>query len=105
MCIKDLNHLNIRLKGKGEPSTPEIKSEPTSDDDIEQIIETPSPSDIVKAELRFPSATPDSMSTSSPSDTPNTPEGGTGRYDMFQFIQTVCGFYLYLYRKLDGKTE
>lgn len=54
-------------------------------------METPSPSDIVKAELRFPAATPDSMSTSSPSDTPNTPEGGTGRYEifLFRFIQTL----------------
>ncbi|XP_066255654.1 uncharacterized protein [Euwallacea similis] len=80
LCIRDLNHLNIRLISKDEEAvTPEIKSEPPSDDDIEQIVETPSPSEVVKAELRFPSVTPESLSTSSPSDPPNTPEGSSGQ--------------------------
>ncbi|XP_050303410.1 uncharacterized protein LOC126741120 isoform X1 [Anthonomus grandis grandis] len=73
LCIRDLNHLKIDLLNKSP--TPEVKSEPHSDDEVELVTETSSPSLTVKGELRFPSVTPDSTSTSSPSDTPNTPEG------------------------------
>ncbi|ERL91891.1 hypothetical protein D910_09215, partial [Dendroctonus ponderosae] len=81
LCIRDLNHLKIRRPDKSEKST-DIKSEPQSDEDIELITETPSPSVIAKSDLRFPSVTPDSLSTSSPSDPPNTPESpaGSGSY-------------------------
>ncbi|KAL1509749.1 hypothetical protein ABEB36_004438 [Hypothenemus hampei] len=80
LCIRDLNHLKIRLMNKTDKtSTSIVKSEPQSDDDIELVTETPSPSATTKNELLFPAATPDSLSTSSPSDTPNTPEG-SGNY-------------------------
>ncbi|EFA02048.2 uncharacterized protein LOC663686 isoform X2 [Tribolium castaneum] len=38
LCIRDLNHLKIRLLKKNE-----LKSEPGSDDDVEFVHETPSP--------------------------------------------------------------
>ncbi|KAF7282418.1 hypothetical protein GWI33_002651 [Rhynchophorus ferrugineus] len=78
LCIRDLNHLRIRFTGSNDKSANpnDVKSEPQSDDDIEIVTETPSPSLSVRNELRFPS-TPDSLSTSSP-DTPNTPEGQNG---------------------------
>ncbi|RZC35380.1 uncharacterized protein BDFB_006050 [Asbolus verrucosus] len=54
LCIRDLNHLKIRLLKKNDNTyTSEIKSEPTSDDDVEFVHETPSPS-TVKTEPRFP---------------------------------------------------
>ncbi|KAJ3657462.1 hypothetical protein Zmor_009263 [Zophobas morio] len=67
LCIRDLNHLKIRLLKKNDNTyTSEIKSEPPSDDDVEFVHETPSPA---KAEARFS----DSLSTPSP--TPEAPGG------------------------------
>ncbi|KAJ8926340.1 hypothetical protein NQ314_021303 [Rhamnusium bicolor] len=77
LCIRDLNHLKIRLlKNNDNTYTSEIKSEPQSDDEVEFVHETPSPSVSVKNETRFLSVTPDSMSTPSP-DPLKTPEGTT----------------------------
>ncbi|KAH0812674.1 hypothetical protein GEV33_010113 [Tenebrio molitor] len=68
LCIRDLNHLKIRLLKKNDNTyTSEIKSEPGSDDDVEFVHETPSPA--AKAEPRFP----DALSTPSP--TPDAPGG------------------------------
>lgn len=73
LCIRDLNHLKIRLLKKNDNTyTSEIKSEPQSDDDVEFVHETPSPS----TGSKFPPMTPDSLSTPSP-DPLKTPEGGT----------------------------
>lgn len=40
LCIRDLNHLKIRLK-KPDLSTNDIKTEPVSDDDVEFVNESP----------------------------------------------------------------
>lgn len=58
LCIRDLNHLKIRLLKKTDNTySPEVKSEPASDDDVEFVHETPSPA---KAEpLGTPSPTPE----------------------------------------------
>ncbi|XP_018579444.1 uncharacterized protein LOC108917372 isoform X2 [Anoplophora glabripennis] len=77
LCIRDLNHLKIRLLKKTDNTyTSEIKSEPQSDDDVEFVHETPSPSVSAKNESRFLSVTPDSLSTPSP-DPLKTPDGAT----------------------------
>ncbi|XP_050508362.1 uncharacterized protein LOC126885696 isoform X2 [Diabrotica virgifera virgifera] len=56
LCIRDLNHLKIRLLKKNDNTyTSEIKSEPHSDDDVELIQESPSPSSSV-IEPRFPTS-------------------------------------------------
>lgn len=67
LCIRDLNHLKIRLLKKNDNTyTSEIKSEPTSDDDVEIVQEIPSPlPSKLKLESRFPS----------PSPSPDTPGG------------------------------
>ncbi|KAJ8945071.1 hypothetical protein NQ318_005251 [Aromia moschata] len=81
LCIRDLNHLKIRLLKKNDNTyTSEIKSEPQSDDDVEFVHETPSPSVSTKTDLRFPSVTPDSLSTPSPDPlkTPETPTAPGG---------------------------
>ncbi|XP_022903020.1 uncharacterized protein [Onthophagus taurus] len=54
LCIRDLNHLKIRLKPNETSS--EIKSEPQSDDDVEFVHETPSPGSgsASSKEMKFP---------------------------------------------------
>ncbi|KAJ8984392.1 hypothetical protein NQ317_003541 [Molorchus minor] len=82
LCIRDLNHLKIRLmKNTDNTYTSEIKCEPQSDDDVEFVHETPSPMSL-NGDLRFPSVTPDSVSTSSPDPmkTPDTPPTAPGGY-------------------------
>ncbi|XP_019875563.2 uncharacterized protein LOC109603506 isoform X2 [Aethina tumida] len=72
LCIRDLNHLKIRLlKNNDNTYTSEIKSEPQSDDEVEFVHETPSPSISIKNE--FPPLPSDSLSTPSP-DLPKTPD-------------------------------
>ncbi|KAJ8910248.1 hypothetical protein NQ315_014457, partial [Exocentrus adspersus] len=73
LCIRDLNHLKIRLLKKNTYNS-DIKSEPQSDDEVEFVHETPSPSISLKNEPRFPSGTPDTLSTPSP-DPLKTPDG------------------------------
>ncbi|CAH0561304.1 unnamed protein product [Brassicogethes aeneus] len=69
LCIRDLNHLKIRLlKNTDNTYTSEIKSEPQSDDDVEFVHETPSPS--IKNEM-------DCLSSPSP-DLPKTPDNANG---------------------------
>ncbi|XP_044254991.1 uncharacterized protein LOC123005351 isoform X2 [Tribolium madens] len=66
LCIRDLNHLKIRLLRKNDNSySTEVKSEPGSDDDVEFIHETPSPGKVE----------PRSESLSTPSPTSEAPGG------------------------------
>ncbi|CAG9856840.1 unnamed protein product [Phyllotreta striolata] len=60
LCIRDLNHLKIRLLKKHDNTyTSEIKSEPQSDDDIEMIQDS-SPNN-QKGEPKFPLFPPEGM--------------------------------------------
>nr|XP_023016169.1 uncharacterized protein LOC111505573 isoform X1 [Leptinotarsa decemlineata] len=78
LCIRDLNHLKIRLLKRNDNTyTSEIKLEPQSDDDIEVVQESPSPSISSKTEPGFPSASPETFSTPSP-DPLKTADGTTG---------------------------
>lgn len=72
LCIRDLNHLKIRLMKNKEDVA--VKSEPTSDDEVEFVHETPSPS-TTKSEPKFPSFLDPSTSSSS-----KTPEEGPNGY-------------------------
>lgn len=81
LCIRDLNQLKIRLLKKHDSvystDSNEVKSEPTSDDDVEFVHETSSSSSSNK-ELRYPSMTPEGFpSTFLPSDCIKNPENGT----------------------------
>lgn len=55
LCIRDLNHLKIRrlTSDESETTSPEIKSEPQSDDEVEFVQETP-PSPANRTEPKFP---------------------------------------------------
>lgn len=54
LCIRDLNQLKIRLLKKQDNLTPsEVKSEPHSEDEVEFVDQTPSPSSN-RMELKFP---------------------------------------------------
>lgn len=72
LCIRDLNHLKIRLLKNNDNTYTQIKSEPQSDEDTDL---SPSPSANSKSDPKFP-ATPDNVSTPSP-DPSRTPEGST----------------------------
>ncbi|KAI4462547.1 hypothetical protein MML48_4g00006293 [Holotrichia oblita] len=82
LCIRDLNQLKIRLLRKTDniyssENAVEVKSEPPSDDDVEFIHETPSPSSTSSKELKFPNLVPDSPSgVSTPGEGVRTPENG-----------------------------
>lgn len=60
LCIRDLNQLKIRLHRKHDniyssENAVDVKSEPASDDDVEFVHETPSPSSTTSSrELKFP---------------------------------------------------
>ncbi|GJQ74950.1 hypothetical protein Trydic_g21999, partial [Trypoxylus dichotomus] len=64
LCIRDLNQLKIRLLRTHDnvyssENNVEVKSEPQSDDDVEFIHETPSPSSTSSKELKFPTLIPE----------------------------------------------
>ncbi|XP_057654595.1 uncharacterized protein LOC130892911 isoform X2 [Diorhabda carinulata] len=76
LCIRDLNHLKIRLLKKNDNTyTSEIKSEPHSDEDVELIQESPSPDNPSKTESMFPTIPPEIVP---PLDPLKTAEGTTG---------------------------
>lgn len=72
LCIRDLNHLKIRLLKNNDNTYTKIKSEPQSDDDTDI---SPSPSLNIKNDSKVAS-TPDDFSTPSP-DPARTPDGST----------------------------
>lgn len=81
LCIRDLNQLKIRLLKKQDSTYSSelrgIKSEPTSDDEVEFVHETPSPSSSHSKELKFPNLSPEAFSAAflSP-DAVKSPENG-----------------------------
>lgn len=76
LCIRDLNHLKIRLLKKNDNTyISEIKSEPHSDEDVELIQESPSPNNSCKTELIFPTTPPEVGPSLDPL---KTAEGTTG---------------------------
>ncbi|KAG5875896.1 hypothetical protein JTB14_014072 [Gonioctena quinquepunctata] len=108
LCIRDLNHLKIRLmKNHDNTYTSEIKSEPQSDDDIEIIQESPSPSISSKTEPGFPPMSPATFSTPSPDPVKTGDGAAAGGYVYWPnagvFIHPVAlQQQLMLYQKMAG---
>lgn len=81
LCIRDLNQLKIRLLKKQDSTYSTelrgIKSEPPSDDEVEFVHETSSPSSSQNKELKFPNLSPEAFSAAflSP-DVVKSPENG-----------------------------
>ncbi|CAG9819501.1 unnamed protein product [Phaedon cochleariae] len=73
LCIRDLNHLKIRLLKKDNIYSSHLKSEQQSDDDSEVAKDTPSPSS-TKTEMKF---TSEDIPSTSPGPL-KSPEGATG---------------------------
>ncbi|KRT86381.1 hypothetical protein AMK59_2281, partial [Oryctes borbonicus] len=83
LCIRDLNQLKIRLLRTHDnvyssDNTVDVKSEPQSDDDVEFVHETPSPSSTSSKELKFPTLIPElSPGMQSSGDSAKSPENGS----------------------------
>ncbi|CAH2001953.1 unnamed protein product [Acanthoscelides obtectus] len=94
LCIRDLNHLKIRLLKNNDNtySSAEIKSEPQSDEDVDLFQDTPSPSIIYPNELH---PRPNLIDPSSARSSPDSSGVGAGSTTPKPAERTAPGGYVY----------